>query len=114
MHNLKTGETYGAGVALATAKKVATKETSASERNPPGTILADWKRPYFHPLYCTTHGHKSMASDKYGVHGKSKEQLKVILVEIKAHAIKQALTRVEGKFLFFVLLYSTNLMYVLS
>ena len=86
IHNLKTGKTYGERVALATAKKVVTKDTNASKCNPSGTILADWKCLYFYPLYCTTRGHKSMASDKCGVHGKSKEQLKVILMEIKAHA----------------------------
>ena len=104
MHDLKTGKTYGAGVALATAKKVATKETSAAERNPQGTRLEDWKCPYFHPLYCTVRGHKSMANDQCGVHGKSKEELKSILAIIKADALQQALARVKGELLFYFVL----------
>ena len=99
MHGLKTGKTYGVGVALETVKKVATKQTSASERNLPVTKLVDWKCVHFHPLYCTIRDHKSRASDQCGAHGKSKEELKGILVEIKADAIKQALARVEGKLL---------------
>ena len=92
MYDMKTGKTYGAGIAMKAAKKTASKETSAAARNPEGTPLLEWKCPYYHPNYCTTLGHKGAASKHCAMKGKSKEELAVIKNEILKEAVEKALS----------------------
>ena len=46
INELKTGAEYKTGIAVKTAKKTI---KAAPNRNPPGTLPAQWKCPFFHP-----------------------------------------------------------------
>ena len=96
----KTGKTYGSGVALATAKKQATANLAAKTRNPEGTPKSQMKCSYHHPDYCTVLGHTTAGSKECGVHCKTGEERKQILVVLRKLEIDQQLQSVQehGKF----------------
>ena len=77
----KEGMFYESGVAISLAKKT----VKTVPRNSKDTPNDQWRCSYYHPLYCTTLGHKDCRSLQYGMKKKSKEEraaaLKVILDE---------------------------------
>ena len=83
MDDARTGKTYGAGVALAAAKKTAKEKHTAAARNPKGTPKECLRCPYYHPQFCTVLGHTSAASKSCAMNGKSKEERNSILATIK-------------------------------
>ena len=91
MDDVLTGKTYGAGVALATAKKQANAKLTAAARNPKGTPKELLRCPYYHPLHCTVLGHTSAANKECGVKHKTKEDRIVILETLKIMQIQEEL-----------------------
>ena len=91
MDDARTGKTYGAGVALATAKKQANAKLTAAARNPKGTPKELLRCPYYHPLHCTALGHTSAANKECGVKHKTKEERIVILATLKSIRIQEEL-----------------------
>ena len=91
MDDARTGKTYGAGVALATAKKQANAKLTAAARNPKGTPKELLRCPYYHLLHCTALGHTSAANKECGVKHKSKEERIVILATLKSMQIQEEL-----------------------
>ena len=77
-------EKYETGVAVKVAKKAMESEP---KRNPPGTLLADWRCPFFHPNYCVLRGHTSCASEDCCMNGKPKEERDAAMKEIESEAI---------------------------
>ena len=99
MNDMKTGNTYGAGVALSTATKQANAKLTSKVRNPKGTPVEQLRCPYHHRLYCNVLGHTSAASKQCFCHEKSKEERKVILLAIRDSKIEEELALLEpGKF----------------
>ena len=98
MEDARTGKTYGAGVALAAAKKTATAKLTAAGRNPEGTPKELMRCAYYHPLYCNVLGHNSAASKQCGVKSKTKEERKVILATLQKMQIEEDLVLLgDGK-----------------
>ena len=98
MEDARTGKTYGAGVALATATKQANTKHTAAARNPPGTPKELMRCAYYHPLYCTILGHNSAANRECGVKHKTPEERKVILATLKKIQIEEELAlQKDGK-----------------
>ena len=93
MNDEKTGKTYGAGVALKTAKKKAKNTLTAASRNPKGTPKELLRCPYHHPLYCTVLGHTSCASKECGAKPKIKAERTAILLHIKKLEIDEELRK---------------------
>jgi len=96
LEELKTGAKFETGVAVQVAKK---SLKNAPKRNPEGTLLADWKCPYFHKKFCNTKGHKDCRSENCYMNGKPKnlrdEAVKEI--EYEAIALKMDANAIEGK-----------------
>ena len=74
------------------------KKVKAVPQNSKDTPSDQWRCSYYHPLYCTTLGHKDCRSLQCGMKKKSKEEraaaLKVILdehiaLEVKKNAVIQ-------------------------
>ena len=68
----KEGLQYEQGVALRKATKNAREESR--QRNDGGTDKKEWRCKFFHPLYCTTLGHKSCVSSSCAMHKKDKAE----------------------------------------
>ena len=103
MDDLRTGKSYGAGVALSNAKKKQKIKHTAAERNPTGTAPECMRCPYHHPLFCTTLGHTSTAFHNCFAKHKTKEERKSILATIKTMQINEELALQEDDM--FILLY---------
>ena len=93
MNDIKTGKTYGAGVALKTAMKKAEKNLTAASRNPKGTPKELLRCPYHHPIYCTVLGHTSCASKECAANPKSKAERQAILLHIKKMEVEEELQK---------------------
>ena len=68
LEDMKTGVMYQTGVAVKAAKKSVQK--TALPRNPAGTLLKDWKCPYYHRDFCFITGHKDCRSEYCSMRGK--------------------------------------------
>lgn len=91
MDDARTGKTYGTGVALAQATKIAKAKHTAAERNPKG-IAPELKRcPYHHPRFYTVLGHSTASSKQCFVKTKSKDERKEILEIIRKCQIEEEL-----------------------
>ena len=101
---------YESGVAISLAKR--TLKTVA--RNPIGTLKDQWKCSYFHPLYCTSLGHKDCRSPLCGMKTKSKEErasaLKVIQAEQVDLEVKKNTILLGTFFGYSVLLYTYSIL----
>ena len=95
MNDLKTGKTYGSGVALKEAKKKAKETLSATARNPKDCPKELQRCAYHHPLYCTVLGHTTASSKACAMKQKSPEEQKVILDHIKTLRIEEELILVQ-------------------
>ena len=84
MDNTETGNTYGAGVVLVTAKRKAKEKHTTAERNPNGTVPEYMRCPYYHPRFCTVLGHTFAASKDCFMKFKTKDECKVILDTLKS------------------------------
>ena len=96
LEEMKTGAMYESGVAVKVAKK---SLKNAPKRNPDGTLLAEWKCPYFHKNYCVKLGHKDCRSIDCCMYGKPKEERDKVSKEIEkdAIAIEMNSKAIEGK-----------------
>ena len=62
------------------------KSSKLPKRNPPGTLIADWKYLYFHKnMYCE--GHKENQSVACFLNGKTKQEQYLVLKSIEAETI---------------------------
>ena len=66
MNNAKTGKTYGAGVALASAKKQEKDKLTADIRNPEGTPK-HLQRCAYYPFHCYLLGHTTAGNRECGM-----------------------------------------------
>ena len=83
MDDTQTGNTYGAGVDLATVKRKGKEQHTATERNPKGTVPECMHCPYYHPCFCTVLGHTFAASKDFFMKCKTKDKSKGILATLK-------------------------------
>ena len=95
MNNVKTGKTYGVGVALKEATKQANATLTATARNPKNCPKELQRCAYYHPLYCTSLGHTTASSQICAMKQKTKEERKVILNHIKSLRIEEELAIVQ-------------------
>ena len=84
MEDLKTGAKCETRVAAEVAKNPL-KE--ASKRNSEGTLLFEWKCPYFSDKYCVTKGNKDYRSKQCFMYGQLKELRDGIVKKIEREAI---------------------------
>ena len=101
MNDAKTGKTYGAGVALATAKKQAKEKLTAAIRNPEGTPK-HLQRCAYYPFHCHLLGHTTAGNRKCGVNNNTPAERKELLSKIMESTIEEELVRLVGdrKYLF--------------
>ena len=110
MDDAKTGKTYGAGVALATAKKQAKEKLTAAIRNPKGTPK-HLQRCAYYPHHCLVLGHTTAGNKSCGVNDKSPDERKKLLSNIKERTIDEELVCLQVDRKYICSLFS-NLTYV--
>jgi len=81
----------------------------APKRNPPGTLLSDWKCEFFDSKFCTKRGHRDACSADCWGNDKTKEEQGAALTTIKEEAIANLVdtNASEGKLLPMVNHYSS-------
>ena len=93
MNDAKTGKTYGAGVALSTAKRNAKTKLTSVSRNPEGTPKELLRCAYYHPLYCTVLGHTTCANKECGANSKTKTERTAIMLHLKNMEVDEELRK---------------------
>ena len=97
LEEMKPGVMYQTGVAVKAAKKSVKK--SAVPRNPKGTLLKNWKCPYYHKDFCFSTGHKDCRSPDCFMRGKTKDVRDAAVKEIETRVIAIEVEKLasEGK-----------------
>ena len=99
MEDAKTGAQYESGIAVKNAKKTL---KDAPKRNPPGTLLSEWKCKFNNENYCINKGHRDARSVDCWGNGKTKEEKDAAVAMIMKEAISNAVdtNASESKYLF--------------
>ena len=99
LEDAKTGAQYESGIAVKNAKKTL---KDAPKRNPPGTLLSEWKCKFNNENYCINKGHRDARSVDCWGNGKTKEEKDAAVAMIMKEAISNAVdtNASESKYLF--------------